>query len=239
MKAGWETKALGEVCTIQSGKSDTKDAVSDGAYVFFDRSKTIKRSTRFLRDCEALIIPGEGAEFLPRYFKGKFDLHQRAYALFNFTAEMDVQFLYYYLHYASEYFSRVAVGATVKSLRLRHFEDMPIVSAPLPEQHRIVAILDKAFDGIAKAKAAAQANLANARAVFESHLQEVFTRRGDGWVESKLITLATKIGSGATPRGGEETYKSEGIPLIRSLNVHDYGFKYRKLAYLDDAQAKE
>jgi len=44
---------------------------------------------------------------------------------------------------------------------------------------------------------------------------------------------------GATPRGGEESYKAEGISLIRSLNVHDYGFRYRKLAFIDDAQADE
>ncbi|MFO1371434.1 MAG: hypothetical protein U1F42_03250 [Candidatus Competibacteraceae bacterium] len=51
---------------------------------------------------------------------------------------------------------------------------------PLPEQHRIVAILDEAFNGIATAKANAEKNLQNARALFESHLQSVFTERGEG-----------------------------------------------------------
>jgi type I restriction enzyme S subunit len=73
--------------------------------------------------------------------------------------------------------------------------------------------------------------------LFESHLQSVFTERRVGWVESKLQAVTTKIGSGATPRGGEESYKTEGVSLIRSLNVHDLGFKYAKLAFLDDAQA--
>ena len=45
--------------------------------------------------------------------------------------------------------------------------------------------------------------------------------------------VTAKIGSGATPRGGEESYKLEGVSLIRSLNVHDLGFRYRKLAFLD------
>lgn len=108
---------------------------------------------------------------------------------------------------------------------------------PFSEQKRIVGILDEAFDGIATAKANAEKNLQNARALFESHLQSVFTQRGDVWLESKLAALTTKIGSGATPRGGEESYKSEGISLIRSLNVHDYGFKYSKLAFIDGDQA--
>lgn len=110
---------------------------------------------------------------------------------------------------------------------------------PLAEQQGIVGVLDEAFAGLATAQATAAQNLQNARALFESHLQSVFTHRGKGWVENKLKSITTKIGSGATPRGGEESYKAEGISLIRSLNVHDLGFKYAKLAFLDDAQADE
>lgn len=139
---------MGQLCSITSGKSDTKDAVDDGPYAFFDRSRTIKRSSRFLYDCDALIIPGEGTEFLPRHFKGKFDLHQRAYALFDFVPQLDIKYLYYFLYHLSDYFPRVAVGATVKSLRRRHFEQLPVALTDLLEQKRIVAILDEAFEGI-------------------------------------------------------------------------------------------
>ena len=126
-----------------------------------------------------------------------------------------------------------------KRVAKEFIEDYSIPIPPLPEQQRIVALLDAAFDSIATAKANAEKNLQNARALFESHLQSVFTQRGQGWVKNKLKALTTKIGSGATPRGGEESYKSEGISLIRSLNVHDFGFRYRKLAFLDNAQANE
>ena len=57
------------------------------------------------------------------------------------------------------------------------------------EQQRIVGILDEAFDGIATAKANAEKNLQNARALFESHLQTVFTQRGKGWMEKPLGAL--------------------------------------------------
>ena len=63
---------------------------------------------------------------------------------------------------------------------------------PLPEQRRIVGILDEAFDGIATAKANAEKNLQNARALFESHLQSVFTQRGEGWVEKRLGDIAER-----------------------------------------------
>ena len=185
----WQTVPMGELCSIQSGKSDTKDAVADGPYAFFDRSKSIKRSSRFLRDCEALIIPGEGTEFLPRHFVGKFDLHQRAYALFDFSPHIEVKFLYHYLHHVAAYFPSVAVGATVKSLRLRHFEHLPVRLTDPATQRRIVAILDDAFECIATAKANAEKNLQNARALFESQRGLVLSGAGQGWAEDALSNL--------------------------------------------------
>ncbi|HXB62825.1 MAG TPA: restriction endonuclease subunit S, partial [Acidobacteriaceae bacterium] len=135
--------------------------------------------------------------------------------------------------------SMVSRGATVHRLMTEQIRSLDFVLPPLAEQQRIVDILDEAFENIATAKAHAEKNLRNACALFESHLQSVFTQRGRGWVANKLKSVTTKIGSGATPRGGEESYQVEGISLIRSLNVHDFGFKYLKLAFLDDIQADE
>jgi type I restriction enzyme, S subunit len=146
----------------------------------------------------------------------------------------------------------------------------------LPEQQRIVSILDEAFTALAKAKANAEQNLKNAKELFESYLQRVFENRGkmsesgliglkdeqdlkinkkkilkssnlenpdsdngDGWEEKTLIEITSKIGSGATPRGGNESYKTEGISLVRSMNVHDFEFRERNLALIDEQQAKE
>ncbi|VXC51995.1 Type I restriction-modification system, specificity subunit S [Pseudomonas sp. 8BK] len=60
-----------------------------------------------------------------------------------------------------------------------------------------------------------------------------------GWLTRRLCEVTTKIGSGATPRGGGESYKAEGISLIRSLNVYDGGFREAKLARIDDEQAAD
>jgi len=59
----------------------------------------------------------------------------------------------------------------------------------------------------------------------------------EGWVRKRLSEVTRKIGSGATPRGGDESYKAEGISLIRSLNVYDDGFREAKLAHIDEDQA--
>lgn len=58
-----------------------------------------------------------------------------------------------------------------------------------------------------------------------------------GWTSVQLGSVTTKIGSGATPLGGETAYKPDGTALIRSLNVHDGSFKWKDLAVIDDAQA--
>jgi type I restriction enzyme S subunit len=130
-------------------------------------------------------------------------------------------------------------GAAQQNLSLTQLNELEIPLPPLPEQQRIVSILDEAFAAIAKAKANAEQNLKNAKELFESYLQGVFEKKGDGWEEKKLIEITSKIGSGATPRGGNESYKSEGISLVRSMNVHDFEFREKNLAFIDDQQAKE
>ena len=59
------------------------------------------------------------------------------------------------------------------------------------------------------------------------------------WKEYKLSEITTKIGSGATPRGGQESYKNEGISLIRSQNILDFEFSSSGLAFIDDVQASQ
>lgn len=203
---------MGELCSIKNGKSDTKDAVEDGPYAFFDRSRTLKKSSRYLFDCEALIIPGEGAEFLPKHFAGKFDLHQRAYALYEFSDRIDVKYLYYFLYYMRDYFPRVAVGATVKSLRMRHFQELPVSVTSLPEQQRIVRILDEAFERIAAAATNSEKNLQNARALFERYEQSIFSERDAAWVDRRLGDIATfRNGLNFTRSSNGETVKIVGV----------------------------
>ena len=59
------------------------------------------------------------------------------------------------------------------------------------------------------------------------------------WKKEKCKNILTKIGSGATPQGGSESYKEEGISLIRSMNVHNGRFESKDLAYIDEKQAQK
>ena len=79
----WEIKELKDFCDIKTGRSNSIDASDSGRYAFFDRSPITKFSDKYLFEGDAVIVPGEGKEFVPRFYSGKFDLHQRAYAIFN------------------------------------------------------------------------------------------------------------------------------------------------------------
>ena len=138
--ADWEEKKLGKIARITTGSSNRQDSNLDGEYTFFDRSQDIRSSNIFLFDTEAIIVPGEGQEFIPKHFIGKFDLHQRTYAVMDFGVNAG-KFLFYYIGYHSNHLNSHAVGSTVKSLRLPMFEKMPINLPSLEEQQKIANFL--------------------------------------------------------------------------------------------------
>lgn len=139
-----------------------------------------------------------------------------------------------------EYWDAIALGtegAAQGGFNASKLAALPIPLPSLEEQKRIVTVLDEAFEGLARARAHAEANLQNARELFERQLGEYFSETPKNWISRKLRKITSKIGSGATPTGGAGAYKTEGISLIRSLNVHDRWFKEEKLAFIDDKQA--
>ena len=126
---GWKVEKLGTLANISTGKCNREDAEEDGIYPLFDRSQEIKKSNEWIKDCEAIIVPGEGTSFIPRYYKGKFNLHQRCYCVEPKYPNFG-KFLFYVLMLNRKYFLSVATGATVPSLRYNNFASMKFV---LPE----------------------------------------------------------------------------------------------------------
>jgi type I restriction enzyme, S subunit len=99
-------------------------------------------------------------------------------------------------------------------------ETYPIPVPPIPEQQRIVGILDNAFESIATAKANAEKNLQNARALFESYLQSIFNRAGKGWVKSTLGEVCEFIGGSQPPKSAFS--KAKSADNIRLIQIRDY-----------------
>lgn len=139
----WEEVKLGDISNITTGSSNRADSSLDAEYAFFDRSLDVRRSSIYLFDSEAVIVAGEGQEFVPKHFIGKFDLHQRTYAIMDYKNAIG-KFLYYYITFNRHYFLAQAVGSTVKSLRLPMFKKMPIQLPSVEEQQKIAAVLTNA-----------------------------------------------------------------------------------------------
>jgi len=132
----------------------------------------------------------------------------------------------------------LARGTAQKNLNVDEFKNLTL-SFPdsTQEQKQIVEILDQAFESIEKAKANIEKNIENAKELFQSKLNQIFSQNYEGWRKNSLKEVTIKIGSGATPKGGKSSYKESGISLIRSMNVYDIGFKKKNLAFIDEEQA--
>ncbi len=127
---GWKVEKLGDYANISTGKCNREDAEEDGIYPLFDRSQEIKKSSKWIKDCEAIIVPGEGTSFIPRYYKGKFNLHQRCYCIEPIIKDTGF-YLFYSIMFNRKYFLSVATGATVPSLRQNNFTKMKLIIAEL------------------------------------------------------------------------------------------------------------
>ncbi|MEK6493666.1 restriction endonuclease subunit S [Myroides odoratimimus] len=133
----WNKTVLSNLSTITTGSSNREDSILNGKYIFFDRSQDTRTSNKYLFNKEAIIVPGEGQEFKPKYYNGKFDLHQRTYAIFDFKNIIG-KYLFFYMLNNNQHLQSQAVGSTVKSLRLPMFLSMPI-SLPCKEEQEKIA----------------------------------------------------------------------------------------------------
>ncbi|MDO5672951.1 MAG: restriction endonuclease subunit S [Actinomycetaceae bacterium] len=142
---GVEFKIVKDVAEVGTGRSDRKDAVQEGAYPFYVRSKEIQRINHFEYDETAIVIPGEGGiGEIFHFVTGKYALHQRAYRIHFLDETINVRFAYYWFTVSFGRFIKArAVNATVSSIRKPMIEGFKIPVPPLEVQEEIVRILDK------------------------------------------------------------------------------------------------
>ncbi|MBU2602975.1 MAG: restriction endonuclease subunit S [Actinobacteria bacterium] len=172
----WVLKRLEEISHIKTGGRNNEDKIEEGEYPFFVRSATVERINSYSYDCEAILIPGEGGiGSIFHYVRGRFDVHQRVYAITQFTSETSGRFVYYYV---AEKFGvhamQNSVKATVDSLRLPTFQNFEIVMPPTAEEQTAIAASLSDMDAEI---AALEAKLAKARSIKQGMMQELLTGR--------------------------------------------------------------
>jgi type I restriction enzyme S subunit len=140
----WRDCSLGQIADIKTGRRNNEDKVEDGAYPFFVRSANVERINTYSHDCEAILVPGEGQiGSIFHYVNGRFDVHQRVYAITQFTDGISGRFVHLFM---SQHFGAWAmqntVKATVDSLRLPTFQTFEMRVPPtLEEQTAIATVL--------------------------------------------------------------------------------------------------
>lgn len=129
---------------------------------------------------------------------------------------IDPQFLFYWFHTLSKTIQNAGTGATVKGVKLPFVKSLPFPNIPLEEQKRIVAALDSAFEGLDRARAHVEANLQNARDLFESEVNSYFEMPDTNWKRSTLLDVTDLITCGVAAR---PDYFDDGIPFLSAKNV--------------------
>jgi len=214
MKNDWQTRHIGELCEVIAGQSpDGKFYNAEGKGLPFYQGKKefgekfieapttwTTKSTKIANEGD--ILMSVRAPVGPVNFATDRVCIGRGLAAIRSRGQLNRDFLFYQLlHLQPKIAGRE--GAVFASINKSEIEALPLAFAPLPEQQRIVEILDAAFVGLTTAKANAERNFQNARALFESHLEFVFTNKGKGWVERKLNDVCAITSSLIDPRKRE------------------------------------
>ena len=211
MKAGWENKKFGEVLEIRNGRNQREVESASGQYpIMGSAGKLMGYATDFICEAGTTIIGRKGTINSPIYAESRFWNVDTAFGL-SPSPCLDSKFLHYFC--LSYDFSLLNRGTTIPSLVKTDLLQIQIPLPPLDEQRRIVAVLDKAFAGIATATANAQKNLTNARALFESYQSHLFKVAGEAIVP---------LGEMASFRNGLNFTGSSKGEIIRIVGVKDF-----------------
>ncbi len=229
MKNRWQHKQIRDLCEVVAGQSpEGKFYNTDGRGMPFYQGKKdfgekfiedpkiwTTQTTKIAREGD--ILMSVRAPVGPVNFATDTICIGRGLAAIRSRDELNRDFLFYQLLHLQ---TKIAgkEGAVFASINKAEIEALPIAYAPLPEQRRIVGILDEAFEGIATAKANAEKNLQNARALFDSHLHSIFTHHEGGW---KATTLGAEIDllAGFAFKSAQYTEHDKGIRLLRGDNI--------------------
>lgn len=233
-------KPINELCTVSPPKKEVKDKVPEEHEVSFIpmnelgvcKKEIIHNETKLLKQVYsgytyfaendvllAKITPcfENGKLGIARNLKNGIGFGSSEYIVFRANKNLDPEFLFYYLSQDSfrQSGSQVMTGAVGhKRIPKDFINELKIPCPPLPEQKRIVAILDEAFTGIDQAITNTEQNLANAKALFDSYLNEVFTPTASPLVKLADITISISDGDHAPPPKAPE-----GIPFITISNI--------------------
>lgn len=238
MKTGWQKKYLGDVCEIIKGRKPVlKPVQSDGDLPYLIAkvmrgsetplfASITDRNSVVVTESETIIIcDGSNSGEIFTGFRG---ILSSTMGKISKKIDINDSYLRAFLASIFEVFNESKTGSAIPHLDKGLMYSLEFPYPSLNEQQRIVEILNNAFEGIATARANAEKNLHNARDIFQSYLNAVFNKRGDGWVEEKLGDVCNvKDGTHESPK-----YVAKGIPFVTQKNIRDNGLSFAKTKFI-------
>lgn len=239
----WKTVRLGDVCEILDSKRVpiTAHERKNGSYPYYGANGIQDYVADYIFDDELVLLAEDGGNFgskekpIAYRVSGKCWVNNHAHVLKPKEC-LDVDYLCDSIKFYDV--STIVNGATRQKLTQSAMVEMKIFLPPLETQKQIAKQLNKCTTLLAKHKQM----LETYDTLIKSRFIEMFGEpvlNPKKWNIEKLKTLTSKIGSGATPKGGRESYISEGISLVRSMNVYKGYFEYEGLAHITEDQARE
>ena len=258
MKKGWEITNINDVCSLQNGFAfKSKDYSTSGARVIritnvqngyiadnnprYMALESLSDYERFKINHDDILLSLTGdvgrvgrfpKDLLPAL------LNQRVSRLENINEKRILKdFLFFFLnsHIFEDNAVATAKGAAQKNISTKSIGAFQIPIPPLSEQEEIVEVLDTAFAAIDQAKANIEQNIANAKELFQSKLNQIFSQKGEGWVETTLGEVCL-IGDGN--HSSKYPKKSEmvdsGVPFIRGVNIVNGAISDVDMRYITD-----
>lgn len=231
MREGWEKLKIKDICTKGSSNiAQNKIEGLSGDYAVYGASGYVQNIDFYHQDNPYIGIVKDGSGV------GRVNVYP-AYSSLLGTLQYILPkegYLLQYVAYAlkSKNLSSFAAGAAIPHIYFKDYGECEILVPSQETQQQIVSELDL-LSHILDQK---RQQLKEYDALAESIFYDMFGDESK-FSKKKLVDVTSKIGSGATPKGGNQSYKEEGISLIRSLNVHNSEFKYEDLAHIDEDQA--
>ncbi len=202
MKKGWEIRTLGEICEVLDSKRKpiTKRDRTAGEYPYYGATGILDYVHEYIFDEKLILIGEDGAKWgsgenTAFIAEGKYWVNNHAHVIRPNRSIVLDNWIVYFLYFSD--LQKYVTGLTVQKLNQEKMRGITLPIPPLPEQQRIVSVLDEAFASIAQAKSNAERNLVNARELFETVAREVFENRGDDWDEKKVNEVC-ELKSGTT-----------------------------------------
>ena len=244
MKSGWVTKKLGEVCELIGGGTPSIHISSyyggniPWATVRDMNCRVIRETERTitekgLANSASNVIPAGNVVISTHVGLGKVcfvekdtAINQDLKGVIPLSKDLDRTFLYYWFLSSADYLVSSGTGSTVKGVKLDFVKKLEIPIPPLTEQKRIVAKIDAAFEKIDALKANAEKNLANAKELFQSALDEAM-RPKPGWVEKRLEEIGDTL-TGMTPSTKDKTNFGSYMPFVKPGDIMPFSpIKFR------------